>query len=77
MIEVTLYGDVKTKVMEQFPDVSSIMTLEYVEGEQFQELLGRLGLSMEHVGDCYINIKPAKPDTVLHDHDSIELNQNQ
>ena len=75
MIEVTLYGDIKKKVMERFPDVSSIMTLEYVEGEQFQELLGRLGLDLENVGDCYINVKLAHPDTILQDHDTIELNQ--
>ena len=75
MIEVMLYGDIKKKVMEHIPDASSIMTLEYVEGEQFQELLGRLGLDLENVGNCYINIKPAEPDTILHDHDAIELNQ--
>ena len=75
MIEVTLYGDIKKKVMERLPDASSILIFEYVEGEQFQELLGRLGLSLENVGTCYINTEPAHPDTILHDQDSIELNQ--
>jgi len=75
MIEVMLYGDIKKKVMETIPDASSIMTLEYIEGEQFQDLLGRLGLDKEHVGKCYINFKLAQPDSILQDHDSIELNQ--
>lgn len=75
MIEVTLYGDVKKKVMEQIPNASSIMVFEYVEGEQFQELLVRLGLSLENVGNCYVNAEPAQPDTILHNLDAIELNQ--
>lgn len=75
MIEVTLYGDVKKIVVENNPDAKSIMLCEYVEGENFQGFLHRLGLDLETVGDCYINNAPAEPDKVLHDRDTVELNQ--
>ena len=74
MIEVLLYGDLKKKVEENIPDASSIMVCDYVEGEHLEELLSRLGLNLEHVGKCYINTKSANPDSILHDHDTIELN---
>jgi hypothetical protein len=75
MIEVTLYGDVKKIVVENNPDAKSIMLYEYVEGENFQDFLRRLGLDLEVVGDCYINNALAEPDYVLRDRDTIELNQ--
>jgi len=74
MIEVLLYGGLKKRVMERIPDASSIMLCEYIEGEQFHDLLRRLGLNLEIVGDCYINYTPANFDSVLHDLDTIELN---
>jgi hypothetical protein len=74
MIEVLLYGGLKKRVVEHIPNASSIMLCEYIEGEQFHDLLRRLGLNLEFVGDCYINYTPAKFDSVLHDLDAIELN---
>jgi len=75
MIEVTLYGDVKKIVVENNPEAKSIMLCEYVEGENFQDFLHRLGLNLEVVGDCYINNSIAAPDYVLQDRDTVELNQ--
>ena len=75
MIEVFLYGDLKKLVEQSNPKASAIMLCEYVEGEHFQDLLRRLGLNLEDVGDCYINNVPADPENVLHDRDTIELNQ--
>ncbi len=75
MIEVLLYGGLKKLVEESVPNASTIMLCEYIEGEQFHDLLQRLGLNLEIVGDCYINYTPANPDSVLHDLDTIELNQ--
>ena len=74
MIEVYLYGNLKEKVEEKMPEVSSIMTFEFVEGESFQDCLGRLGLELKDVGNCYINRDLATPETVIHDRDSLELN---
>jgi hypothetical protein len=75
MIEVLLYGDLKKKVVERIPDASSIMLCDYVEGEHFQDLLHRLGLDLEIVGDCFINYALANPDSVIHDLDTVELSQ--
>ena len=75
MIEVLLYGDLKKKVVEHIPDASAIMLCDYVEGEHFQDLLHRLGLNLEIVGDCYINYAPANPDSAIHDLDTVELSQ--
>lgn len=74
MIEVLLYGGLKKLVVERIPNTNTIMLCEYIEGEQFHDLLRRLGLNLEFVGDCYINYTPANPDSVLHDLDLIELN---
>ena len=75
MIEVLLYGDLKKKVMEHIPDANSIMLCEYVEEEKFQDFLHRLGLNLEVVGDCYINYSTANPDSIIHDRDTVEINQ--
>lgn len=75
MIEVFLYGDVKKLVEQSNRNASAIMFCEYVEGEHLQDLLHRLGLNLEDVGSCYINNALANPDSVLHDRDTIELNQ--
>ncbi|MFQ5832414.1 MAG: hypothetical protein ACE5H4_06920 [Candidatus Thorarchaeota archaeon] len=75
MIEVYLYGDLKELAKERGPNSSAIMLCEYVEGEHFQDFLHRLGLNLDDVGDCYINNALANPDNVLHDRDTVELNQ--
>ena len=74
MIEVYLYGRLRGLVEKKYADVSSIMTFDFVEGESFQECLSRLGLKLTDVGDCYINRDLAKPDDIIHDQDSLELN---
>ncbi|MFX0044306.1 MAG: MoaD/ThiS family protein [Candidatus Hermodarchaeota archaeon] len=75
MIEVLLYGNLRELVEHSNPDASAIMFCEYVEGEHLQDLLDRLGLNPEDVGNCYINNTPASPNSALHDRDTIELNQ--
>lgn len=74
MIEIYLYGQLKYKVEEKIPDVNRIMLHEFVEGESFQDCLHRLGLNLNDVGECYINGELARPDDVVHDLDSLELN---
>ncbi|MDF1537537.1 MAG: hypothetical protein P1Q69_01360 [Candidatus Thorarchaeota archaeon] len=75
MIEIYLYGQLKNKVEEKIPDATRIMVHEFVDGESFQDCLHRLGLNLNDVGDCYINGKLARPDDVICDLDSLELNQ--
>jgi len=74
MIEVYLYGNLKDIVEKKNPDVTSIMTYEFVEGESFQDCLSRIGLKLTDVGNCYINRKLAEPETIIQDRDSLELN---
>jgi hypothetical protein len=75
MIEVLLYGNVKKLVRKSIPNANSIFLFDFVEGEHFQELLTRLGLNLDDVGDCYINNTLAMPENMIHDSDTIELNQ--
>ena len=76
MIELYLYGDVKKLVSSSIPDVNTILIFDYVEGEDFKELLNRLGLKPKDVGECYINNTLADPKNLIHDGDTIELNQH-
>jgi hypothetical protein len=75
MIEVLLYGNIKNLVRSRIPNANAILLFDYVEGEHFQDLLNRLGLKLDDVGDCYINNTPATPQNLIHDSDTIELNQ--
>ena len=77
MIEVLLYGNVKKLVRNNIPKANTILLFEYIEGEHFQDLLNRLGLKLDDVGNCYINNNPATPEDVIHDSDTVELNQIQ
>ena len=74
MIEVYLYGEIKKIVENTVHNANSIMLCEYVEGENFQEFLNRLGLRTVDVGNCFINNSPAELDYILHNNDTIELN---
>ena len=74
MIEVYLYGHLINKVENKVPNANRIMVCEFVEGESFQDCLHRLGLKLADVGKCYINSDLAKPDSIIHDLDSLELN---
>ncbi|NHJ15195.1 MAG: hypothetical protein EAX95_16050 [Candidatus Thorarchaeota archaeon] len=75
MIEVLLYGNVREIVKEKMPNSNTILLFDYIEGEHFQDLLHRLGLKLEDVGDCYINGALADPDNEIRDLDTVELNQ--
>jgi hypothetical protein len=75
MIEVLLYGRVREIVRHSIPQADAILVCDYIEGEHFQELLNRLGLKIADVGTCYINNVLAEPDSIVHDLDTIELNQ--
>ncbi|MFW9800018.1 MAG: hypothetical protein ACFFD9_06260 [Candidatus Thorarchaeota archaeon] len=75
MIEVFLYGDLKRQVEQSNPNAGAIMLCEYIEDERFQDLLRRLGLNLDDVGECYINNTLAEPENEIHDRDTIEINQ--
>ncbi|MFW9833788.1 MAG: hypothetical protein ACFFEK_07325 [Candidatus Thorarchaeota archaeon] len=75
MIEIYLYGHTKELVKTNIPEANTILLFDYVEGEHFQELLNRLGLKLDDVGNCYINNELAVPENELQDGDTIELNE--
>lgn len=75
MIEILLYGNVKEIVRDNIPNADTILLCDFIEGEHFKDLLHRLGLKLDDVGNCYINNSLAKPDNPIHDLDTIELNQ--
>jgi hypothetical protein len=75
MIEVFLYGNIKNLVRKRIPNANSILLFDYIEGEYFQDLLNRLGLKLDDVGDCYVNNTLATPESLIRDIDTIELNQ--
>ncbi|MFW9886638.1 MAG: hypothetical protein ACFFER_00545 [Candidatus Thorarchaeota archaeon] len=76
MIEVYLYGNLKETVKNSIPNANNILMCDHVDGEQFQDLLNRLGLKLSDVGDCYINNSLAKPENEIRDRDTVELNQS-
>ncbi len=75
MIEVLIYGNIRERVKANHPNANAILLCEYIEGEHLQDLLGRLGLKLADVGNCYVNNALANPNYMIHDRDTIELNQ--
>jgi hypothetical protein len=64
-IDVHLYGLLRNLVKNSRPDEDTVMTLDYVEGETFLDLLKRLGLERKDVGDCFIDGTLAKPKDII------------
>ncbi|MFW9792788.1 MAG: hypothetical protein ACFFEE_00680 [Candidatus Thorarchaeota archaeon] len=75
MIEVFLYGAIKEAVRRRISGANSILLIDYIEGEHFRDLLNRLGLEINDVGNCYINNALVTPEYLIKDGDTIELNQ--
>jgi hypothetical protein len=60
MIEVHLYGLLRRLVPDSRPDEDTILVVEAVDGETFQELINRLGLARTDIGDSFINGRLAR-----------------
>jgi molybdopterin converting factor small subunit len=73
MIEIHLYGKLRSMVSNSKASEDTIMKLEYVEGETFEQFVVRLGLKPEDLGDCFINGNLAKKNHQLSDGDRIGL----
>ncbi len=73
MIEVHLYGILRSLVEGSRASEDTIMRVETVEGERFIDFIVRLGLDASQIGDCFINGILAKSDDVIHDADRIGL----
>jgi hypothetical protein len=60
-LEIHLYGRLRTMVQGSRPDEDTILRLDYVEKETFEELIERLGLKRSDIGDCFLNGTLVKP----------------
>jgi hypothetical protein len=54
-IEVHLYGRLRKLVIGSRPDEDTILRLDFIENESFEQLVKRLGLSPSDIGDCFLN----------------------
>ncbi|MFQ5833598.1 MAG: MoaD/ThiS family protein [Candidatus Thorarchaeota archaeon] len=67
MIRIHLYGCLRELVIGSRPDEDTVLERKTVPGETFQELVMRLGLSLDEMGDCFINGTLAKPEDPVPD----------
>jgi hypothetical protein len=73
MIEIHLYGRLRALMKGSQPNEDTILWKEYVENESFSELIHRLGLTPDDIGDCFINGTLAKMDFILSDSDRVGM----
>jgi hypothetical protein len=71
MIEIHLYGKLRSLVPGSSASEDTTMMLEFVENETFAQLVQRLGLKPDDIGDCFINGNLAKSEHVLKDGDRL------
>ena len=65
MIEIHLYGKLRSLVPESNVCEDTVMMLDFLANETFAQFVQRLGLERHDLGDCFINGKLAKNDYVL------------
>jgi hypothetical protein len=73
MIEVHLYGRLRSLVPDSKANEDTILMCEYKENETFDIFLTRLGLQLDDVGDCFINGTLARLTDILSDGDRVGL----
>ncbi|MBD3158003.1 MAG: hypothetical protein GF309_04380 [Candidatus Lokiarchaeota archaeon] len=73
MIRVHLYGRLRCLVDNARANENTILELEHEEGETFANLLNRLGLEKDDVGDCFLNGNLVKPSEEIPDDARIGL----
>lgn len=73
MIEVHLYGKLRSLVPKSKPDEDTVLLSDYKHDEIFSEFIQRIGLKESDLGDCFINGSLANMDDVLKDGDRVAL----
>ena len=73
MIEIHLYGNLRSLVSGSFASEDTVLKVDYVKTENFAQLVKRLGLKPEDMGDCFINGNLAKQNHMISDGDRIGL----
>ena len=73
MLEIHLYGNLRSLIKGSCPDEDTILHKEYIENETFAALIDRLGLGPADLGDCFLNGTLVKPENILKNGDRIGL----
>jgi len=73
MIEIHLYGILRDLVKGSCASEDTVLNVECNRGETFEQLVARLGLARNDLGDCFINGTLARNRDVLHDGDRVGL----
>ncbi len=73
MLEIHLYGNLRHLVEGSTLSEDTILNLPFVDNETFSELVTRLGLSTDDLGDCFVNGTIAHGNTPLSDGDRVGL----
>lgn len=47
------------------PDEDTVLRLDFVENETFEDLVKRLGLERSDIGDCFLNGTLVKPNDII------------
>ncbi|TFF92768.1 hypothetical protein EU546_07195 [Candidatus Thorarchaeota archaeon] len=64
-VEIHLYGMLRKMVEGSRPDEDTVMRVTHIPGETFEELVKRIGLTQDSLGDCFIDGTLAKPNHVV------------
>lgn len=73
MIEIHLYGTLRKLVEGSCASEDTAMLIESKEGETFGQLIERIGIEKDKIGDCFVNGVLAKEDDLIGDGDRIGL----
>lgn len=73
MIEIHLYGALRKLVEGSNASEDTLMLLDFEEGETFRELIERIGIETNKIGDCFVNGLLAKEGDLIRDGDRVGL----
>ena len=74
MLEIRIFGWLRKKFDENASLAGDmIFEKEFIENENFEALLKRLNISKSDCGDCFVDGKVAKNDTIIKDKSRIAL----
>ncbi len=73
MIEIHLYGKLRKLVEGSSASDDTLMLLDFEEEETFRELIERIGIEKNKIGDCFVNGLLAREDDLIRDGDRVGL----
>jgi hypothetical protein len=73
MLEIHLYGKLRSLISEAKPNEDTVLNYEFIENETFAQLVQRLGLKPSDLGDCFLNGTLVKPGDRVSDGDRLGM----